>query len=88
MRQADDLDILALALNDDRMLITNDKDFGERVYRTGRTHHGVLQLRPRNESSANRDRAAKSLLGKYADRLARQFVVATESHVRIRSAPQ
>ncbi len=88
MRQADDPDILSLALNEDRMLITNDKDFGELVYRTGRTHHGVLLLRLRNESSANRVRVVTSVLGKYADRLAGQFVVATESNVRIRSAPK
>ena len=88
MRQADDPDILTSALNEDRILITNDKDFGELVYRTGRTHPGVLLLRLHNESSANRVRVVKSVLGKYADRLARQFVVATESNVRIRFAPK
>jgi predicted nuclease of predicted toxin-antitoxin system len=84
MRQAADPDILTLALNEDRILITNDKDFGELVYRTGRTHHGVLLLRLHTESSTNRVRVVKSVLGKYGDRLASQFVVATESNVRIR----
>lgn len=88
MRQADDPDILTLALNETRILITNDKDFGELVYRTGQTHHGVLLLRLHNESSANRVRVVKSVLENYTDRLAEQFVVATESNVRIRSTPK
>lgn len=88
MRQADDPDILTLALNEARILITNDKDFGELVYRTGQTHHGVLLLRLHNESSANRVRVVKSVLANYTDRLAGQFVVATESSVRIRSTPK
>ena len=87
MRQAADPDILDLALNEGRILITNDKDFGELVYRSGQPHHGVLLLRLHNESSANRVRVVKSVLENYTDRLAGHFVVATETNVHIRSAP-
>jgi predicted nuclease of predicted toxin-antitoxin system len=87
MRQAGDPDILALALNQDRILVTNDKDFGELVFRSGRTHHGVLLLRLHDESSANRVRVVQSVLERYADRLPDHFVVTTESRVRIRPAP-
>jgi predicted nuclease of predicted toxin-antitoxin system len=88
MRQADDPDILTLAFNEDRILITNDKDFVELVFRSGKTHSGVLLLRLHDESSTNRVRVVRAVLEKYAGRLARQFVVATESNVRIRSAPK
>lgn len=86
MPQAVDREILALAASEDRILITNDKDFGELVFRSGQAHHGVLLLRLRDESAANRVRVVKSVLENYADRLAGNFVVATERGVRIRSS--
>ena len=86
MRQEEDSPILTLAFNDARILITNDKDFGELVFRSGQTHHGVLLLRLRDESAANRVRVVKSVLERYADRLLGHFVVAGESGVRVRPA--
>ena len=86
MPQADDQDILARATSEGRILITNDKDFGELIFRSGQAHHGVVLLRLRDESPANRVRVMKGLLGQYADRLAGHFTVATEGSVRIRSA--
>ncbi len=86
MRQADDTDILARAVDEGRILITNDKDFGELVFRSGRAHPGVLLLRLRNEASANRVRVVRSVIQRYADRLPNHFVVATESTVRVRAA--
>ena len=50
MPKAEDLDILARAVSERRILVTNDKDFGELVYRSGQAHHGVLLLRLRDES--------------------------------------
>jgi predicted nuclease of predicted toxin-antitoxin system len=40
--QADDQTILIKAASESRVLITNDKDFGELVFRSGYAHHGVL----------------------------------------------
>ncbi len=84
--QATDAQILAYAVSEQRILVTNDKDFGELVFRTGQAHDGVLLLRLHDESPATRIRTVKSILEKYADRLAGRFVVATEKAVRIRSA--
>jgi predicted nuclease of predicted toxin-antitoxin system len=39
---ATDSDVLEMALSQQRILVTNDKDFGEMVYRSQRSHHGVL----------------------------------------------
>ena len=85
MPQALDKEILVRAAIEDRILITNDKDFGELVFRSGQAHHGVLLLRLRDESSANRVRVVASVLKNYADRLAGNFVVATEKGIRIRA---
>ena len=86
MPQADDSEILDQAISQERILITNDKDFGELVYRSGRAHRGVILLRLHDESSSNRVRMVKVILEGYADRLADHFIVATDGGVRIRPA--
>lgn len=88
MPQAGDLDILARAVGEGRILVTNDKDFGELVFHRGETHGGVLLLRLRDESADNRVRVVKTVLEQYADRLSGSFTVATEGYVRIRPASQ
>lgn len=85
MPQAEDQDILARAVTERRILVTNDKDFGELVFRSGQPHYGVLLLRLHDESRTNRVRVVKAVLEQYADRLAGRFAVATEGGVRIRS---
>jgi len=45
MPQADDGDILARAESEARILITNDKDFGALVFRSGQAHQGVVLRR-------------------------------------------
>ena len=86
MPQAHDPDILDRAVSEGRILVTNDKDFGELVFRSGQAHHGVVLLRLHDESPANRVRAVKAVLEQHADRLPGHFTVATESGVRIRPA--
>lgn len=44
-RGADDDTILQKALDGNWILITNDKDFGEKVYREHHPHHGIIFLR-------------------------------------------
>ena len=86
MPQADDLDIVARAVNEGRILVTNDKNFGELVFRGGQAHYGVVLLRLHDESSANRVRVIKAVMEQYAHRLLHNFTVATEGSVRIRPA--
>lgn len=56
MPGAADADILARAITERRILITNDKDFGELIFRTGKAHPGILLLRLRRERSQPRAR--------------------------------
>ena len=49
---ADD-DILDKAFSEHWILITNDKDFGDKVYRDKRPHHGVIFLSDARETSAS-----------------------------------
>lgn len=86
MPQADDQAILARAAEEGRILVTNDKDFGELVFRSGYGHRGVVLLRLHDESAANRVRVMQAILNQYLDRLPGHFTVATEGRVRIRPA--
>lgn len=86
MPQADDQDILGRAVSEGRIVVTNDKDFGELIYRSGYEHCGVLLLRLRDESPSSRVRVVKAVLAQYGDRLEGHFTVATEGGVRIRPA--
>ena len=84
MPQAEDHTILTKAVKEGRILLTNDKDFGELIFRRGHSHHGVLFLRLQDDSAANRVRVVKAVLDQYADFLKMNFLVATEKQVRIR----
>ncbi len=84
MPAADDADILSIAAIEDRVVVTNDKDFGELVFRSGRIHAGVLLFRLEDESAANRVRMAATILDRYGDQLAGSFTVVTEKTIRIR----
>ena len=44
-RGAADDDVLALAFNERRILLTEDKDFGELVYRLKKPAHGIILIR-------------------------------------------
>lgn len=87
MPQAEDAAILASAAAEARIVVTNDKDFGELVFRSGQPHAGVLLLRLQDESAANRVQVVERVLQQLAGQLAGNFVVATETQVRIRAVP-
>jgi len=77
-----DSEILTKALNEDWILITNDKDFGELVFREHLDHHGIILLRLEDERSANKIVVLRHLLTNYSEKLPGQFVTVTETKVR------
>ena len=81
-RGLDDESILHKSFAEDWILITNDKDFGEKVYRERRPHKGVVLLRLVDERAASKIQVLRQLLEMYPGNLAGQFVVATERRVR------
>lgn len=81
-RGMNDDDIILKAFEEDWILITNDKDFGEKVYRDGRLHKGVILLRLQDERSESKIQVLSRLLKTYQDRLPNKFVVVTEEQIR------
>jgi len=82
-----DEDVLAKAFSGSWILITNDKDFGEMVFRERKPHHGVVFLRLDDERASSKIDAVQRLLDAYADQLPDAFVVVTETHVRFATTP-
>lgn len=81
---SDDEAILTLCQSQGRILITEDKDFGELAIRHGKPLPGLILLRI---SSAHRDRKARVLLALLAShdaRLAGRCAVVEETRVRFR----
>ena len=74
--------IIQKGFTEDWIIVTNDKDFGEKVYRERHPHKGVVFLRLDDERPANKIVVLQQLLARYADQLAGQFVVVTETQVR------
>ncbi len=77
-----DDEIILKAFEEEWILITNDKEFGERVYRDRRSHRGVVLLRLEDERAFVKVQTLRGLLEAYADQLPNRFVVVTESRVR------
>jgi predicted nuclease of predicted toxin-antitoxin system len=74
--------IIALAWEDRRILVTNDKDFGDRIFREGHSHRGVILLRLENERSQAKIAVLQRLMLAFSERLSEQFVVVSETRVR------
>ena len=81
-RGAEDDIILQKAFVENWVLITNDKDFGDKVFRNGRLHKGVVLLRLEDERATSKIMVLSHLLEKYIDRLPNAFVVVTQKQVR------
>lgn len=81
-RGSTDNEILTKAYAETWILITNDKDFGELIFREHRPHHGVVFLRLDDERSSAKISALEKLLENHAERISDRFVVVTDSQVR------
>lgn len=78
----DDEAVIQRAFTENRILVTNDKDFGEKVYRERLSHKGVILLRLTDERPAAKIDVLQRLLSAYAARIPGQFVVVTETKIR------
>jgi len=81
-RGMEDDQIIQKAFDENWVLITNDKDFGEKVYRERYPHKGVVLLRLDDERTDSKIDALQSLLRNYAERIPESLVVVTETRVR------
>lgn len=81
-----DADVLAKAVHEDWVLITNDKDFGEMVFRERLAHKGVIFLRLADERASNKIDVLRKLFANHSEKLQGQFVTVTDTKVRFARA--
>jgi len=87
MKSARDIEILSKAVRDERLLITNDKDFGEMVFRSKGKHKGIILLRLNDDSFENTLNKLLDLFKRFGKSLKhKDFVVVTDKSIRIRSS--
>ena len=78
-----DIEILRIAQEEKWAIITNDKDFGELVYKNNLPHHGIVLLRLIDERSINKIDVLEKLINNHFDEMNGKFIVVTENSVRI-----
>ena len=78
-----DVTILDRAARTDRIVITNDKDFGTLVYRDRLPHRGVILMRLPDARARTKIAALERALPQLSDDLSRCIVVVTETSVRV-----
>ncbi len=78
-----DPDVLAIAHREGRILITNDRDFGELVVRGRRPHAGVILFRLTAIDLPSKIERLTEVLDRHAEQLD-QFLVVSDERIRVR----
>jgi predicted nuclease of predicted toxin-antitoxin system len=84
---ATDEQVLELAVKQKRVLITEDRDFGELVYARGRSSAGVILVRFRSRARGAKATTVVEAVARLGSRLRDAFTVVEPGRVRISSRP-
>jgi len=87
MQGATDDQILEIAFEQHRLLVTEDKDFGELVVRQRKSSHGVVLVRLPGFSGAEKAEFVVTAVTAHGEELAGAFTVITSKAVRVRRSP-
>ena len=81
---SDDIFVLRKAQKEKRIIVTNDKDFGELIFYQKLNTHGIILLRLYDESAENKIEVIENFLSEYSSRILGNFIVISENQIRIR----
>ena len=84
---AADEDVLDRALNEKRVLITEDRDFGELVYAHGQPSAGVILVRFHSQARTIKAATVVAAVAQLGPRLEHAFTVVEPGRVRISGRP-
>jgi predicted nuclease of predicted toxin-antitoxin system len=79
--------VLAIARGEQRTLITNDRDFGELIFRQGQPPAGVIYLRLGTYELASIVARVSDVLEACSDQL-NEFITVTPARIRVRRTPR
>lgn len=83
-RGATDIEVLTKALEEKRILVTLDKDFGRLIFYNSNKYVGVIFLRLNVENSKNIFLVLLNILTNYSDKIPGTFITATDYDIRVR----
>ena len=78
-----DEDLLKLANEEKRILITNDKDFGELIFLQRRLSYGTILFRVKGRNSQEKVKLMKKVLMGHRDAILNHYIVMTKAKIRI-----
>jgi predicted nuclease of predicted toxin-antitoxin system len=80
-----DYQVLDKAVSENRVIVTNDKDFGDMVFKEKLRHCGVILMRLEDESPMNKIQILRQFLQNFIEEITGSyFIVLTEKLARIR----
>jgi predicted nuclease of predicted toxin-antitoxin system len=84
IRSLEDDILLKIADEENRILITRDKDFGELVFRLNKAHRGVILIRLEGYTTDQRAEIVCRLIFQHLSELPGSFTVIQKEIIRIR----
>jgi predicted nuclease of predicted toxin-antitoxin system len=82
-----DADLLSEAEAQDRVIITEDKDFGELIFRDRLNSHGVILIRMGDLAVSSRLARLQSVWATIERNVPGNFIVVTKTKLRVRVLP-
>jgi predicted nuclease of predicted toxin-antitoxin system len=83
-----DNEVLALAKEKDAILITGDKDFGNLIFRLGKSSAGIILYRLSGLSNNAKAALVLKVVEDYSEELAESFTIISIDQIRIKKLPQ
>jgi len=80
----EDKEVLKVAIKEKRIIITNDKDFGELIFYQKKKPQGVILFRLKEENARSKIKRLETILKRFKKKLKDRFVVVTPTKVRFR----
>jgi predicted nuclease of predicted toxin-antitoxin system len=88
VRGAEDSAIIDMAVLEQRVFVTEDRDFGQLVYAAGKATCGVILLRFPSHTRATLPAAVVEFVERHGAKLASSFAVLQPGRVRLVEAPR
>ena len=79
-----DINILKIAEDENRIIITMDKDFGELAYKSKLSHSGILLLRLEDANGEEKLEFMKYIINHFEKELFNNFCVFDKNNFRVR----
>ena len=80
----EDKEIMKKAVEQERIIITNDKDFGRLAIKEKRNTEGILLLRLQIETPKNKIKTIKNILDNHKEKISDKLVIAKENQIKTR----